>query len=255
MIAPEKSETICSKRFEALGAEIFYARTACGSGDLCAEDRRQIKLKLARRISIAMGAKSGPQNGFWFSRDLALNIRSDYLGKPTLELLGRGDFSISFSYGPGEVWGAIVNGNLTCGIDVAFPKEFLPPYPLQRAFGDRELELLCSANNFSLSEAAGFAWSAKESFIKSLGIGFNLCDPLDICLTGVQPCEEYFQSYFSIAPGLKSKLGIQTAIPFQTMTRPESPGFLSLSVVKRFGCLDWYQTLKSVHHPTAGLSQ
>ncbi|MGA8833646.1 MAG: 4'-phosphopantetheinyl transferase superfamily protein [Desulfomonilaceae bacterium] len=255
MIIQGKCETIRSKKFGALGSEVFYSHISYGSRNLGSEDRRKIKLKLAHCLVAALGVKSRLVKDFLISSNLVLNIRSDYLGKPTLEVLGWGDFSISFSYGLGEVWGAIANANLTCGIDVAFPLEFLPPYPLQRAFRPGELEILSSVNNFSLSGAAGFLWSAKESLIKALGIGFNLCDPLDLFLVSAKSCDEYFQSYFSISPAFGSRLGIQDPFPVQTVTRLEGAGFVSLSVVESSGCRDWLHVHKSLQHRITGLPQ
>lgn len=255
MIIQGKCETIRSKKFGALGSEVFYSRISYGSRNLSSEDRRKVKLKLARCMVAAMGVKSRLENDFLISNNLVLNIRSDYLGKPTLEVLGWGDFSISFSYGLGEVWGAIANANLTCGIDVAFPLEFLPPYPLQRAFRPGELEILSAFNNFSLSGAAGFLWSAKESLIKALGIGFNLCDPLDLFLVSAKSCDEYFQSYFSFSPAVGSRLGIQDLLPVQTVTRLEGAGFVSLSVIESSGCRDWLHVHKSLQHRITGLPQ
>ncbi|MDA8406968.1 MAG: 4'-phosphopantetheinyl transferase superfamily protein [Deltaproteobacteria bacterium] len=255
MIVQGKCETIRSWEFGALGSKVFYTRIAYGSLGLSSEDRRKIKLKLARCLVAAMGVNSRHRRDFLIPSNLALNIRSDYLGKPTLEVLGWGDFSISFSYGSGEVWGAIANANLTCGIDVAFPLEFLPPYPVQRAFQPRELDTLASVHNFSLSGAAGFLWSAKESFTKALGIGFNICDPLDLFLVSSGSCDEYFQSYFSISRALSERLGIQGFLPVQTFTRHEGAGFLSLSVIKSSGCRDWLHVHKSLQKRMAGLSQ
>ena len=135
MIIQGKCETIRSKKFGALGSEVFYTHISYGSRNLGSEDRRKIKLELARRLVATMGVKSRLVKDFLISSNLVLNIRSDYLGKPTLEVLGWGDFSISFSYGLGEVWGAIANANLTCGIDVAFPLEFFPPILFRELFG------------------------------------------------------------------------------------------------------------------------
>jgi phosphopantetheinyl transferase len=255
MIVQGNCETIRSRRFGTLGSEVFYTRIVYGSRTLRPEDRREIKLKMARCLVAAMGVKNHLEKGFLISNNLVLNIRSDCLGKPTLELLGWGDFSISFSYGPGEVWGAMANANLSCGIDVAFPLEFLPPYPLQRAFRPRELQTLSSVYNFFPSEAAGFLWSAKESLIKALGIGFNLCDPLDLSLLSVESCDEYFLSYFSVSPALGSRLGIQGPLPVQTVTRHNGAGFVSLSVIKSSEGLDWLHVHKSIQHRIAGSPQ
>lgn len=248
-------EKIQSKKFSVPGSQVLYTRIYYWSGSLSADDRREIKLKLARCLSVAMGNGADLRNDYPICADSILGIRSDCLGRPTLEIQSSGDFSISFSYGFNDVWGAICNGNLSCGIDVAFPQEFSLPYPYQKAFKSCELDLLMARHNITLSQAACLAWSAKESLVKSLGIGFNLCEPLDLFVIDSQSCGKDLLIKFAFSSGLRSRLGIEESFRCETITERQGDVFLSLSVVSRSESVAWRQTPVLVSHRIAKRSQ
>lgn len=223
---------IMSKKLEALDAQIFFTSVNHGLPGLFREDRRRIRLKLVQKLVASMSDSDISGIRFPPYDDSDFDIQSNCLGKPKLKIRNGVEFAISFSYGPGRVWAAATHGNTNCGIDVAFPLEFLSPYPLERAFGVNELGFLHSVYELSEPEAACFIWSAKESIVKALGTGYNLCEPLDLLLTGVQSDGDYFQSRFLISPKLKSKLGISRTSRIETVTLREGDGFLSLSGAK-----------------------
>ena len=86
---------------------------------------------------------------------------------------------------------------MSCGIDVAFSQEFSTRYPYQRVFKGLELDLLMARHNITVSQAAYLAWSATESLVKSLGIGFNLLDPRDMFVMDNQPYDKDLQINFA----------------------------------------------------------
>lgn len=234
MVPLERSKKIWFKKIETSESKIFYAQIQCGSSALCLEKRHRAKLNLARYLIAAMD--QGVDSGIYFalSKDLVSDLQTDLLGRPTIKLRSGRDISISFSYSPEKIWGAVSSGNSTCGIDVAFPSEFLLSYPYRRAFVDGEIDFLSSVHNFSRPEAASFLWSAKESLVKALGIGFHLCDPLNLFIKDARLCGEYFRSIFSISSGLRLKFSFITDLSVWIFTRREGDGFLSLSGVSGF---------------------
>lgn len=251
----EKFEKILSKKFSRFGSQVLYTRFYYGSGRLSTDDRKEIKSKLARRLSVAMGNRADLRKDYPLCADSVVGIRSDYWGRPTLEIKSSGDFSISFAYGFNDVWGAICSGNLSCGIDVAFPEEFSTPYPYQRAFKGRELDLLMARHDITLSQAACLAWSGKESLLKSLGIGFNICEPLDLFVVDSQRYGEDLQIKFAFSPRLRFRFGVEESLQCKTITERQGDGFLSLSVSSRSESVAWYQTPILVYHRIPKRSQ
>ncbi|MGC8659216.1 MAG: 4'-phosphopantetheinyl transferase family protein [Desulfomonilaceae bacterium] len=219
---------IVSKKLGALDAQIFFTGISHALPELSRDNRCQIKRKIASMLIASIIDSDVPD----------FDIKANFLGRPKL-ILGNGiELSISFSYSPGKVWAAVAQANINCGIDVAFPSEFFQPYPLERAFSAKELELAQSVHKFSEPEAAGFIWSAKESIVKALGTGYKLCDPLDMSLSWTQNLGDYFQSWFLISPKLKSRLRIFANAPIETLILPEGLGFLSLSGVRAYQSYD-----------------
>jgi phosphopantetheinyl transferase len=112
----------------------------------------------------------------------ALTLRKSPLGRPYLLLGDKEGPSLSFSRGGRRLWAAMC-GKGRVGIDVAHPKEFSGDYPFARAFRPEELD--CARALFPDDKARGVAliWSLKEASVKATGSGFNLFDPLDVCVS------------------------------------------------------------------------
>ena len=144
---------------------------------------------------------------------------------------------------------------MSCGIDVAFSQEFSTRYPYQRVFNGLELDLLMARHNITVSQAAYLAWSATESLVKSLGIGFNLLDPRDMFVMDNQPYDKDLQINFAFSSGLRSRLGIEESFRCQTMTERQGDSFLSFSVGSHSESVVWYHTPVLVSHRIAKRSR
>lgn len=105
-----------------------------------------------------------------------------HYGRPELWIGDRRTISISFAHISGETWAAVCEPSLCCGIDVAIAREFEEGYPFERAFRDTEFFAVLGRTGTQRSDAAALLWSAKEAFVKALGCGFHLVDPLHVKL-------------------------------------------------------------------------
>lgn len=132
--------------------------------------------KLLRKLAREDPGWSAPAD------EKALTLRKNVLGRPYLLLGGKEGPSLSFSHGGGRLWAAMC-GKGSVGIDVAHPEEFSGAYPFARAFRPSELD--CASALFPDDKARGVAliWSLKEASVKATGSGFNLFDPLDVCVS------------------------------------------------------------------------
>ncbi len=218
-----------SEEFCSLRTDVLYASVSNKSVNPGAEPPGEIKRQLVRSLVVSAIERGMLGANFSHLDDLGLDIQKDSLGRPTLKVSNNENWSISFSYGREKLWGAICSGNLNCGIDVAYPEDFTKSYPFHRAFSDSELYLLSSALNLSPIGLAAFAWSAKESVVKALGVGFHLCDPLDLEVTGIQSYARYFEADVGLTVRPKLKATLDGFTVFKTMVRHDENGFLSLS--------------------------
>lgn len=218
-----------SGEFFSFRQDVFYTSVSHKSVNPVSESRGEIKRLVARSL-MAFAIERGilGVNSYDLD-DRILQMQTDSLGRPTLKGLKNENWSISFSYGPEKLWGAICCGNLTCGIDVAYPEEFTKSYPFHRAFSDSELYLLSSSLDLNTIESAAFAWSAKESVVKALGVGFHFCDPVDLEVTDVQSFGRYFEVSLGLTTKPKSKAIRNGLSVCKTVVRPDENGFLSLS--------------------------
>ena len=217
------------KEFCSLRTDVLYASVSNKSVNPGAGHRGEIKRQVVRSLIVSAIERGMQGANFSHLGDRIPDIQKDSLGRPTLRVSNNENWSISFSYGREKLWGAICSGNLNCGIDVAYPEDFTKSYPFHRAFSDTELCLLSSSLNLSAIEAAAFAWSAKESVVKALGVGFHLCDPLDLEVTGVQSYSRYFEADVGLTARPKLKATLNGFTVFKTMVRHDENGFLSLS--------------------------
>jgi len=218
-----------SEEFCSLRTDVLYASVSNKSVNPGAEPPGEIKRQVIRSLMVSAFERGMLGANFSHLDDRIPDIQKDRLGRPTLKVSNHENLSISFSYGREKLWGAICSGNLNCGIDVAYPEDFTKSYPFHRAFSDPELYLLSSALNLSAIELAAFAWSAKESVVKALGIGFHLCDPLDLEVTGIQSYGRYFEADVGLTVRPKLKATLNGFTVFKTMVRHDENGFLSLS--------------------------
>jgi phosphopantetheinyl transferase (holo-ACP synthase) len=217
------------EEFCSLRTDVLYASVRNKSVNPGTEPSGEIKRQVVRNLMGSAIERGMPGANFSHLDDRILDIQKDSLGRPTLKVSNNENWSISFSYGREKLWGAICSGKLNCGIDVAYPEDFTKSYPFHRAFSDSELYLLSSSMNLSAIESAAFAWSAKESVVKALGVGFHLCDPLDLEVTGIQSYGPYFEADVGLTVRPKLKATVNGFTVFKTMVRHDENGFLSLS--------------------------
>ncbi len=153
-----------------LGEYVVFASSALMSGA-----KPGLALKLLREL-----ARHQPD---WSASidEKALSVGTSALGRPHLLLSDKGGPSLSFSHGGGQLWAAMcAKGSV--GIDLAYSAEFLGDYPFARAFRPEELD--CASALFPDYQDRGLAlmWSLKEASVKAIGSGFNLFDPLEVCV-------------------------------------------------------------------------
>ncbi|MFA6222877.1 MAG: 4'-phosphopantetheinyl transferase superfamily protein [Desulfomonilaceae bacterium] len=227
--AERKLDENRSGEFCSLRQDVFYTSVRHKSVNPGSESRGEIKRLVARSLMAFAIERGMLRANSYELDDRILDIQKDSLGRPTLKGFKNENWSISFSYGREKLWGAICYGNLNCGIDVAYPEEFTKSYPFHRAFSDSELYLLSSSLDLNAIESAAFAWSAKESVVKALGVGFHFCDPLDLEVTDVQSFGRYFEARLGLTVKPKLKATLNGFTVFKTMVRHDENGFLSLS--------------------------
>jgi phosphopantetheinyl transferase len=111
-----------------------------------------------------------------------IEIASDSMGRPHLLIDGSEGPAVSFAYVRDTMWVAVSRNesNIGIGIDAEESASFRGNYPFHRVFHKGELE--CGGEK---EDVAALIWSAKEAFVKALGCGFHLVDPLQV---RVQPC-------------------------------------------------------------------
>ena len=227
--AGRKLDETRSGEFCSLRQDVFYTSVSHKSVNPGSEPPGEIKRQLVRSLMVSVIERGMLGANFSHLDDRILDIQKDSLGRPILKVSDNESWSISFSYGREKLWGAICSGNLNCGIDVAYPEDFTKSYPFHRAFSDSELYLLSSSLNLSAIELAAFAWSAKESVVKALGVGFHFCDPLDLEVTDVQSFGRYFEANVDLTVKPKSKAILNGLSVCKTVVRCDENGFLSLS--------------------------
>jgi len=126
----------------------------------------------------------------------AVRIEKDVSGAP--RLVGKGSFpAVSFSTSGSHQWAAVawVDG---LGVDMACPREFDPPYPVARVFGQSEIRM---AKKVGVEGTSGYAllWSLKEAVVKALGTGFNGVDPGELTAVGLRVTEQGIEAEVRVA--------------------------------------------------------
>ncbi len=100
-------------------------------------------------------------------------------GKPYLLLGNKKEIPVSFSRCNELLWGATSIDVKSIGIDSATSLEFNDNYPFSKVFHAKEIEAVSTFVDDEY-EAAALLWSLKEAFVKMLGCGFHLINPIDI---------------------------------------------------------------------------
>lgn len=109
-----------------------------------------------------------------------LTLTKSPLGKPVLRVGTSRGPSVSFSGFDGLIWGAVCGSGSEIGLDVACRSEFAGEYPFYRIWNRYENSCAERLTGNDVSEAAAMIWSVKESYVKALGCGFHLFDPLQV---------------------------------------------------------------------------
>jgi phosphopantetheinyl transferase len=148
----------------------------------------------------------------------ALALDTGPLGQPLLQLGGRPGPSLSFSEAGGLIWAAMA-GEGRVGVDAAGEADFEPPYPLSRAFGNKEWDWASRYCQGRIASAAALLWAAKEAAVKALGVGFHTLDPLDLEVAQLSPVGE----------GLSLVVQVQGTV--SAWARPLADGWLALAGV------------------------
>jgi phosphopantetheinyl transferase len=107
------------------------------------------------------------------------------LGKPVLTDGESERPSISFTCSGSLIWAATCACDAEIGVDAEGPTEFTGDSPLHRISTIDEYAAVGFAARGDKSEAAALLWSVKESYVKALGCGFHLFDPLQVRIESV----------------------------------------------------------------------
>lgn len=163
---------------EPCGNRAVYS--CCDAANGSKSQREEAKLRLALLLWEHMSEKNlcSPP------RSADVRVDKTALGKP---LLANGESdgpSISFSRSGSVIWAAACC-DAEIGVDAACAVEFTGDYPLHRIGSREEYAMLGSVTGGDRSEAAAVIWSVKESYVKALGCGFHLFDPLQIRIENV----------------------------------------------------------------------
>lgn len=161
----------------------------CGSveakpGRFPRNERREIKVNLLESMMPFLSGGSRFDQCLGERHTCAIDLGTDFLGKPIVREAGLPRLSVSFSQGEALMWAAICQ-NGVCGVDSAHSEEFRGAYPFKRAFHEDEFESLSAGTDVSREEAAAILWSVKEAAVKALGCGFHLIDPLQMNVVSV----------------------------------------------------------------------
>ncbi len=206
---PIEQETIHTLPRLFPGERVVFGSTAAMPGA-----KPALILRLLRELALDNPDWSAPARGE------ALTLKKSAIGRPYL-LLGnqKEGPSLSFSHGGGRLWAAMC-GNGSVGIDVAYPEEFRGEYPFARAFRPEEQDYARALLPHDEVRGAALIWSLKEASSKAVGSGFNLFDPLEVCVRTSLFREEGL--LFEVLAG---------SIPVLAWAREEGEGWLSVARV------------------------
>jgi hypothetical protein len=186
--------TVETLRFGHGEGLVFYASLPCGPGSGQIPKRSETigkieKHHLACLLLDHLAAIENPQlNGLSFKgSSLSVQVVHGWLDKPILLVDGHRGPAISFSESGGKVWAALAGDAFDIGVDVASPDEFKEEYPYYRVFHPQEIAHALKIAEGDSGKASALLWSIKEAFVKALGCGFHLVDPLQI---SIDPAKE-----------------------------------------------------------------
>jgi phosphopantetheinyl transferase len=148
------------------------------------DHREGAKEKLTAQLLCHLMQRSG--HGISLPAQEMPTIETDRLGRPSLVWQGASAPAISFSHAKGRTW-ACLAWTTGIGIDVAYPEEFLDPYPFARVFRSGELDQATGLCRGELQDRAALIWSIKEAAVKASGCGFNFFDPLEVRVRVLSP--------------------------------------------------------------------
>jgi phosphopantetheinyl transferase (holo-ACP synthase) len=170
-------------RMTVLGRQVLYS--AC---DVPTTRRRygdQSKMELAHLLwnhiekndSVASVADLRGSTDY---AERKLRLKKSSLGKPLLRIGQLRGPSIGFSRSDGLMWAALCSGHEEIGLDVASSADFSGAYPFHRICTEQESVAAEAITAGNKPEAGALLWSVKESYVKALGCGFNVFDPLQV---------------------------------------------------------------------------
>ena len=187
------------------GGPVIYASDLAGPG---------AKERLVRRLLVSLpgqktGSASQPVRG-------PVRLEKTVLGQPLL-LLGRQPGpAVSFSQAAGCLWAALTPVGQV-GVDATLSSEFEEGYPWGRAFRPAEFDWARRLIGGDTAGAAALLWALKEAAVKTLGVGFNLLDPLAVEAFSPRPWQG----------GVRVSVRAGRILP--AWARPERNGWLAIA--------------------------
>jgi phosphopantetheinyl transferase len=161
---------------EILGTAVAYS--CCDAANSSKSQREEAKMWLALLLWEHLSARnlcSCPPSA-------EVRLAKTALGKPFLANGESDGPSVSFSRSGSLIWGAMSACHAEIGVDAACAVEFAGDYPLYRVGSRDEYAVVGPLTGGDRSEAVALIWSVKESYVKALGCGFHLFDPLQVRL-------------------------------------------------------------------------
>jgi len=154
-----------------------------------------------------------------YGRREPLRLQEDPRGRPLLFVGDTPGPSVSFSQAGGRIYAALAASGQV-GLDVAFPEEFRPPYPLARILQSKEFDLAHRLCQGDTARAAALLWALKEAAVKALGEGFRKISPREVEVGPALPGEEGL--LFPVAAAAATVL---------TWAHPQGQGWLALGLL------------------------
>jgi phosphopantetheinyl transferase len=206
---------------ELLGEAVAYSCSDVANGSKHQSEEAKMRLALLLWEHLfARNLCSGPSSA-------EARLAKTALGKPVLTNRDLDGPSISFSRSGGVIWAAACCSHAEIGVDAAGADEFTGDYPLHRIGNLDEFAVLRSLTGGDRSEAAALIWSIKESYVKALGCGFHLFDPLQVRIENVSREGQTLSFIVSLSEKGQEKV---SAYPSKGSDCVKSESFARLSV-------------------------
>lgn len=175
-IIPLAQSLVSTTSYDFFGGRVYCVRREERLLDKENSYRQLVKEQVTYHLLHLLNKVRGNGQLGRHARRMVITLAKTSLGKPILVTPSRMDVSISFSYGYRDIWGAICECPLRCGVDIASVEDFDHKFPVAKVFSPEEFQAgsLIEGDRNSLM---ALLWSAKESIVKAAGCGFHLIPP------------------------------------------------------------------------------